>query len=215
MSGRSGRRVTNMWIGLAKAVARAAVSGGTLALCLSLVVPGAQAEIQTDSAPIDPSRCQVAPRSLPLWNGTPPAVAEISRPDPATGEPADDAKIRGITGTIEESTACANAGQRLRVFALVTDDFLARQFVGDGAADVTESGASLERPESPPRPDEYLAVVAIEDPTVFPDGSVGALVVTESSAGAFSDYVVFVEGETRWLIDASFPVEGTPATPDA
>jgi len=179
------------------------------------IVPSDQVASQSSSAPTDPSRCQIAPRSLPLWNGTPPAVTEISQPDPATGEPADGAEIRGITSTVEESTACANAGQPLRALALVTDDFLARQFVGDDEADATEAGARLERPEAPPLPEDYLAVVAIEDPMVFPDGSVGAVVETESSAGAFSDYIVFVEGEARWLIEASFPDKATPATPSA
>ena len=163
----------------------------------------------------DPANCTVEPRALPLWNGTPAAIADVTPPDPAEGEAADEAMIRGITSTIIESAACANAGQPLRAFALVTDDFLARQFVGEGAADVTESGARLERPEPTPDPPDYLTIIAIDDVVTFPDGSVGAVVTSGNDDGTYRDYVVLVEGETRWLIEASFPIDDAAGTPQA
>ncbi len=140
---------------------------------------------------------------------------DVDQPDSAQGEAADDATIRGITSTIIESAACANAGQPLRVYALVTGDFLARQFVGEGAADVTESGARLERPEPTPDLPDYLTVVAIDEVATYPDGSVGAVVTSSNDDGTYRDYVVFVEGETRWLIEASFPIDDEAETPEA
>lgn len=184
----------------------------TLAICL---VHSAEAAQQTDSTPVDPLLCQVDPRSLPLWDGTPAATNHASPPDPADAEPADEATIRGVTGTIIESLACANAGQPLRALSLVTDDFLARQFTGPDAADVTESGALLSRPENPPLDSEQLRLVSIDEVVVYGDGSVGATVVTATASSTFQDYVVLVEGEDRWLIDASFPLDQDSGTPAA
>lgn len=203
------------WAFHATVSARVTLVAGAVAVCLLGAVQAVGSAQGSPPAPIDPAECVAEPRALPLWDATPPALATSEQPDPETGEPADEATIRGITGTIEDSTACANAGQPLRVLALVTDDFLARQFIGDGAADVTEVGARLERPEPPPDPTEYLGIVAIEDVVLYPDGSVGAVVVTANAFETFRDYVVFVQGEDRWLIDASFALDTTPATPRA
>lgn len=193
----------------------AAVAGGLLLISTAVVTPGSLSAQEEFPVTSDPATCTVEPRDLPLWDGTPAAVQNVSQPDPAQGESADDATIRGITSTIVESTACANAGQPLRVLALVTDDFLARQFVGEGAADVTESGALLERPEPTPEPADFLTVVAIENVTSYPDGTIGAVVTSRNNDGTYRDYVVFVEGETRWLIEASFPIDADAESPEA
>jgi hypothetical protein len=193
----------------------ATLAVGALLLATTVCSPAglsAQGEFPVTA---DPATCSVEPRPLPLWDGTPAAVAEVPQPDPAEGEAADEATVRGITSTIVESAACANAGQPLRGLALVTDDYLARQFVGEGAADVTESGARLERPEPTPDPPDYLTVVAIDDVVSYPDGTVGAVVTSSNDDGSYRDYVLFVEGETRWLIEASFPIEDEAETPEA
>jgi hypothetical protein len=195
--------------------ALAAVAGVLMVVSAAVFAPVGLAAQEELPVTADPATCSIEPRALPLWDGTPAAVQEPSQPDPAQGEAADDATIRGITSTIVESAACANAGQPLRALALVTDDFLARQFVGNGAADVTESGARLERPEPTPDPSDYLTVVAIEDVVSNPDGTVGAVVTSGNDDGTFRDYVVFVEGETRWLIEASFPIDEAAGTPEA
>ena len=189
--------------------------GGFLLAATAVSFPATLAAQEELPVTADPAMCSVEPRALPLWNGTPAAVVDVDQPDPALGEAADDATIRGITSTIIESAACANAGQPLRVYALVTGDFLARQFVGEGAADVTESGARLERPEPTPDPPDYLTVIAIDEVVTFPDGTVGAIVTSSNDDGTYRDYVVFVEGETRWLIEASFPIDDEAGTPEA
>lgn len=193
----------------------ATLARGLLLVATAVATPGALAAQEDFPVTADPATCSIEPRALPLWNGTPAAVQDIAQPDPAQGEAADDAIIRGITSTVIESAACANAGQPLRVLAFVTDDYLARQFVGEGSADVTESGARLERPEPTPDPPDYLTVVAIDDVVTFPDGSVGAVVTSSNDDGAYRDYVVFVEGETRWLIEASYPIDDEASTPEA
>jgi len=191
------------------------LAGGLLLVASTVSLPATLAAQEGLPVTADPATCSVEPRALPLWNGTPAAVADADQPDPARGETADDATIRGITSTIIESAACANAGQPLRSYALVSDDFLARQFVGEDAADVTESGARLERPEPTPDPVDYLTVVAIDEVVTFPDGSVGAIVTSSNDDGTYRDYVVFVEDETRWLIEASFPIDDEAETPEA
>jgi hypothetical protein len=191
------------------------VAGGLLLVAAGAFMPGRLAAQEELPVTADPAACTVEPRALPLWDGTPAAVQDATQPDPAEGDPADDATIRGITSTVVESAACANAGQPLRALALVTDDFLARQFVGDGAADVTESGARLERPEPEPDPSDFLTVVAIDDVVTYPNGTVGAVVTSGNADGTYRDYVVFVEGQTRWLIEASFPIDDQAGTPEA
>ena len=192
-----------------------ALAGGLLLVAAIAVTPGSLSAQEDYPVTPDPADCTVEPRSLPLWDGTPAAVQDVTQPDPTEGEPADDATIRGITSTVAESAACANAGQPPRGLALVTDDYLARQFVGEGAADVTESGARLERPAPTPDPFDYLTVVAIDDIVSYPDGTVGAVVTSSNEDGTFRDYVVFVEGESRWLIEASFPMDDAAGTPEA
>jgi hypothetical protein len=192
-----------------------ALAGGLLLAASVVVTPESLSAQEDYPVTPDPAECTIEARSLPLWDGTPAAVQEIAQPDPTEGEPADDATIRGITSTVIESAACANAGQPLRGLALVTDDFLARQFVGEGAADVTESGARLERPAPTPDPSEYLTVVAIDDVVSYSDGTVGAVVASSNEDGTFHDYVVFIEGDTRFLIEASFPIEDSAGTPEA
>ncbi len=190
-----------------------ALALGCVALCLIFSVPRAQGMYQADPETAEPGQCQIEPRAVPLFGGTPPAVQVADQPDPDSGTPADAAIVRGITSTVTEVVACANTAQPLGAFALVTDDFLAREFVGDGAADVIESSARLERPATAPDPVDFLDIVAIEAVVLFPDERVGAVVVTENATTTFHDYLVFVEGDTRWLIDASFPLDTTPATP--
>ena len=193
----------------------AAVMGGLLLCATVTSSPGSlSAQEQLPVTP-DPTACVIEPRALPVWDGTPAAVQDVTQPDPSEGELADDATIRGITSTVIESAACANAGQPLRGLALVTDDYLARQFVGEGAADVTESGARLARPAPPADPFDYLTVVAIDDVVSYSDGTVGAVVTSSNDDGPYRDYVVFVEGETRFLIETSFPIDDAAGTPSA
>jgi hypothetical protein len=213
----SGAQPSN-WLGRKNDVSMlfgAMVAGGLLLVAAGVASPGSLAAREELPVTADPAGCTVEPRALPLWDGTPAGVQDIVQPDPAGGESADDATIRGLTSTVVESAACANAGQPLRALALVTDDFLARQFVGDNAADVTESGARLQRPAPEPDPSDFLTVVAVEDVVTYPDGTVGAVVTSENADGTFRDYVVFVEGDTRWLIEASFPIVEGAGTPEA
>lgn len=200
---RGGRSVRRGRCGHARSLAAALAVG--LLIALSGTSAGA-AQTELPAAP-EPDACAVEPRALPLWNGTPSAVIEVSQPNPDLGFPVDDATLRGITSTVIEAAACANAAQPLRSFALVTDEFLARQFTGENAADAVESGAALERPEPTPSRGDYLTVVSIEDATEYEDGTVSAMVTTENQDGTYIDLVVFIEGDTRWLIDASFPLD--------
>lgn len=193
----------------------AALTGGLLLVSAVVITSGSLAAQASFPVTPDQAACAIEPRALPLWDGTPAADQEVTQPDPTESEPADDATIRGIASTIIESAACANAGQPLRGLTLVTDDFLARQFGGEGAADVTESGARLERPAPTPDPSNYLTVDAIDNVVSYPDGTVGAVVTSSNDDGTYRDYVVFVEGETRWLIEASFPMDGAAGTPAA
>ena len=66
-----------------------------------------------------------------------------------------------------------------------------------------------------PDPADFLTVVAIDNVTSFPDGTIGAVVTSSNNDGNYRDYVVFVEGETRWLIEASFPIDADAESPEA
>ena len=94
-----------------------------------------------------PEECRVGRRSLEALRrlaATPtPAAAEPTADpfafEPPAGEPADPATVAAITATQREATACANAGDRIRVMSLYSEAFV-RRILADAAA----TGMSVE-----------------------------------------------------------------------
>ncbi len=139
-----------------------------------------------------PDECRVAPRSpasLLALGGTPSADGSVApstapRPtptplDPGAGEPADAETIAGVTATVRELVACTNARDTLRRLALYTDTHLRPTFVRTppGFAD------RVATQPVPAQPAEWVAIVAIEDVRLLPDGRAVARVVAATAGG--------------------------------
>lgn len=193
-------------------------------MLLSLMLRGPASSAQdaapvSTSRPTDPAACQVTPRAIPLYEalallpaGTP--SPDEDPPDPPatvpTGQPADEATVAAVSATMREYTACLNAGDYRRLFALVTDDYLRGFF-----ATVAEIANAFRAPPalavltftagSPlPRAEQvWITVESIENVRVLADGRVGAIVVVrdptrdpEISTGV----ALFEQVEGRWLL---------------
>ena len=148
--------------------------GGIALLFVGLLAGSAGA---SDATPIsfdtNPARCTIEPRTLAdlehiLDVATP--AASIDTPTSGTPIALDSHTGKTVTSTIETLFACLNAGDRLRAYALYTDDYLATILQpGDLPAVATPQPADA---------DEYTAIIAIE-PRQLSDGRVFAQVTLD------------------------------------
>lgn len=160
-----------------------------------------------------PEVCQVTPRTLEEYAslvsrpGTSLSSSPVldSRPSqPDNGTPADASVVDGVSATVRQFTACTNAGDYLRLAALMTDRLLAR------SGRSLENGALAQMATPVPLPEEHQAVLEeITDVQVLTDGRASAIVQVNGNR----NLMVFVESEGRYLLDDSFEfaVEGTPS----
>ncbi len=192
--------------------------GVALLLALAmLLAPAAGAtraqETATPTADVPaPEECLIAPHPIPVF---PAGVGQraaatpgplVSTPAPAfvppRGEAADAETVAAVTATVREALACRNAGDFLRAYALFTDDMLVDLFGGPSTVDLDVVLAVNEGPKPVPKA-RRLALVAISDVTLLPDGRAGAIVETRGARRAFRDYLFFAFDPVtgRWLID--------------
>ncbi len=199
-----------------------------LAVLLVGPVIGAAAQDASPSRDIpEASECTVAPAEIstllgsaggadpnsPLFSTQP--VEESTLTD---GPAVTDEELEGITETVHQLVACANAFDPLRILALISD-----QYIGQLA---NAALAAQERPELAeqllvrfPVPlgavsgGEPVGDVPIRDARLLPDGRIGAILESTITSATGDDvtalfYVAFVEGDDRWLVDEVLPVAG-------
>jgi hypothetical protein len=194
----------------------------------SLVVvgaPGAGAQEGTATAGLDvpaPAECTVAPRSedelRTLFRevaATPVGASLEGSPTPAitpTGAPADEQTVAGVSATWRQFIACITAGDQARMFAVLSDDMVRRQFVVDIAFGVTEDALFefLAATPVPLPPDQSIQIPPFDDVRVLSDGRVAVVGPGEGGRG---DVRIFVKEGDRWLVDDWFDLtsSGTPA----
>jgi hypothetical protein len=174
-----------------------------------------------------PTDCSVEPLELmdllPLAQGggssdlleaTP--VAEDTLPE---GVPANEDEIEGITATVRQLVACANARDPLRLVALLTDDFkialasAALGLQGEAPEDLAARfpvPISLDEAESV----DGVPMIPIRDARLLVDGRVAAILEPqiEGIDYPFAFYVTFELVDNRWLIDDVVIVEAAPAS---
>ena len=169
-----------------------------------------------------------ADASSPLFSAVP--VDEASLPD---GPEVTEEELAGITDTVRQLVACANALDPFRIMALVSEQYIGQL--------VNAALAAQEQPELAeqllvrfPVPlaavegGEPVAMIPIRDGRLLADGRVGAILEAQLATGTRDGitalfYVAFVEVEDRWLVDEVQPVSSelfgtppaTPATPVA
>lgn len=190
-----------------------------------LVTPAVAQEASPATGEIvDPTECLVEPRTDAYLlgfvatpaSGATPAPDVAGSPAPFTepeGEPASDAEIEAVTLSVRELLACLNAADYRRVYALYTEQYLARNFAGlprERVLVTPAAGAAVTE----------NALIDIENVIVLPDGRLAARIELASGSAAqpVSLYAVFAQVEDRWLIDEETVLEaagGGEATPDS
>jgi hypothetical protein len=199
-----------------------------LALLLSLAGPGSTvAQTATPAAyPVapDPSECVIEPtpvEEIGAILGTPVAETGDSATPfvPLVGAPADVETSAEVVATLRQVFACANAGDRLRVASLFTDDFVHNFFGG-----VPREGL-LDYLAIPPQPlpeDQKRIIIRIGEVQMLPDGRAGVVIVLDEPEDPRTeepDFAILELVEGRWLVDelhedggaAGTPATGTPA----
>lgn len=173
--------------------------------------PEAASEVSFPITP-DPARCMVEPRAAesfaallgtPVADGAPDGAERAVAPpvvEVPVGEWADEEVRDGIIATVVESSACFNAGDTGRAFALFTDAFV-QGYVADNALTAGDIAMLTAAPE-PVLAEVQETVLAVTDVSMLPDGRAGAFVVTASSwSGPDTSYTLFVQQGERWLLD--------------
>jgi hypothetical protein len=160
-----------------------------------------------------PAECTVQPRSADELRAlfrevaaTPVLDSPVASPTPAvapTGAPADEQTVAAVNATWRQYIACINRGDQARMFALVSDDMVRRQFVVDIAFGVTEDAlfAYLSGTPVPIPPDQSAPFIPLEDVRVLNDGRVAVTGPGENGRG---DVRIFIKEGDRWLLDDWF-----------
>ncbi|MDQ3692790.1 MAG: hypothetical protein M3464_04085 [Chloroflexota bacterium] len=195
---------------------------GLLAVVVSLFslvvagTPGADAQAGTPTAEPDvltPSECTVEPRAEDELRAlfrevaaTPVPISPEASPTSAvapTGSPADERTVTEINATWRQYLACLIAGDQARMFAVVSDDMVRRQFVIDIAFGVTEEALFdfLAATPVPLPPGQDAPFVPVDDALVLSDGRVAVVGPGEQGRG---DVRIFVKEGERWLLDDWF-----------
>jgi hypothetical protein len=155
----------------------------------------------------DPSLCTVEPRSSDILAQTP--VAATPGAAPATpqavvepsGEPADTATIAVVSDVVRQFYACLNSGDTLRALALFTDEAAPRFLAIRPELSVPPTNAT---PGAVPL-ESQIAIVAMTDVLVLPDGRVFAFVTQDDPArppdGPEPVFFYFRQQDGQWLID--------------
>jgi hypothetical protein len=182
------------------------------------MVGASAARAQTDTPTTGPDapiakECTVAPRAedelRALFHeaaATPLPTSLEANPTPAVapmGRPADERTVAEITTTWRLYVACLTAGDQARMFALLSDAMVRRQFVVDIAFGVTEDAFFDYLAATPVAlaPDQPVPLEPLEDARVLDDGRVAVVGPGDQGRG---DVRIFVKDGGRWLIDDWF-----------
>lgn len=183
---------------------------------LSLQPLGATHRQQSTPTPLsfpvspNPSACTAEPRVngdfidlLETAPDDPPRQTQMPEPTVVpvpVGVPVELVVRNAISATVHEQYACFNAGDALRGYALVTDDYL-RSLLAEQALTREDISFFLQGPLPVPL-EAQTRILAITDVSALPDGRVAAFVVTEHAfAGQDTTYMIFLQQDGRWLVD--------------
>ena len=156
-----------------------------------------------------PAGCSIEPRTAEdvlalvrraASNATP--AAEPTPLDPDAGEPASAATVAAITETLSIAAACTAAGDVNRLLALLSDDYIVREFFSPEPISITAGTPPAGSVPATPA-DRASGGITVAEVRLLPDGRVSAQVIGGiATTGAT---VLFIQSDTRWLIDAVLP----------
>ena len=173
--------------------------------CLHLSLGGA---VSHAAAPVYPDHglCQATPRTVSgltiLASQTPPAPSAVTWDDAREATPEEVAEIER---TLIEFAACYNAGETLRMAALLTDRAITAGMVDLG---------DLSHPRGAPPTELQMAYIGTFAVYRFADGRIGALFAADIAADATpldALYFLLAQQGDRWLID-EIPTAGYVAS---
>jgi hypothetical protein len=187
---------------------------GILLAVLTLTL-GRAAAIDARQATPETWRCIADPRGIEaiadlasVPAATPPAF------DEASATPLDDAQLGEIRKAIEAAIDCANGNDPLRALAYFTDRYVAERFGDAYPDDLASLTAAASRQPVPAAEEDRLAIDAL-DGLIDQSGTVARIdVQTSNRAVSFTDRLVLVKTDDRWLIDSWESLaenHGTPA----
>jgi hypothetical protein len=165
----------------------------------------------------DPGTCKIAPRSIDSIAAalaTPVAgTSTIATPagDMAAGQPADTETVAAVTALAREATACGNAGDYRRVFALYTDTGL-RVFAADRGM-APEQLTSLLAATPVSLATEAWQAVRVREVRLHPDERVTAFIDFHAPQGTGTVFVILVRQVDRYLVDSEVVAPSATATP--
>ncbi|HEV2128235.1 MAG TPA: glutaminyl-peptide cyclotransferase, partial [Thermomicrobiales bacterium] len=116
-------------------------------------------------------------------------------------EPIDAFTVEAIETVVQEWAACTNAGDQLRAYTLLTDDYAQQGPVG---ASRDEARTMLATSPVPVSPEAAVSVGSAHDARVFPDGQAGATFATigvRDPGEALTVFMLFEQPDGRWRID--------------
>jgi hypothetical protein len=119
--------------------------------------------------------------------------------------------VAAVTALAREATACRNAGDYRRVFALYTDNGL-RVFAADRGMTAEQlAGALAATPV--PLPEASWQGVRVRDVRIQPDERVTAFIDFRAPQGIGSVLIALVHQGDHYFVDSEVAVPSTVATP--
>jgi hypothetical protein len=152
--------------------------------------------------------CTVEPRTdeeLDALAATPYAASATpeagATPTLPPGDPVDDQTTAALIDTLNQVTACAQAGDINRLLALYSDEYVVQHIFAREPQPIIPGRPPAEEgtPSPAATPGTPLAASEIHEANFLPDGRIAAEVAT----GDALDIVFFVQSDEdgRWLID--------------
>ncbi len=213
-----------------------AITGGSIGLALLLVgglAPVVRAQPATPTPdvptaaectvqPVDPaallSTVGGADLNSPLFTTEP--VDEATLPD---GPDVTDEEREGVTDTVRQLVACANAFDPFRILALISEEYIG-ELGGAALAAQQQPELAMQLIDRFPVPIAAIdatgpvEMIDVRDPRLLPDGRIG--VILESTVPGSDEravfFVTFIESDDTWLVDEVVPVANDAvATPAA
>lgn len=154
--------------------------------------------------------CTLSPLSLPLFDATPAAVI-ASTPQPSAESPELDEN--GATAAIEMLLACAGEESQALRYAIFTDAYLARLFIGEDAVDQPAFELLI---DSGVVPEPFASSLnGLSDFDALDDGRFAVTIQVMTADGTVEDRIVLAwdADQEQWLIDEIVSLDPPPGTP--
>ncbi|MGN6485792.1 MAG: hypothetical protein ACTHMX_15480 [Thermomicrobiales bacterium] len=182
-----------------RSMVRALAIGAT---CIAATLGGSVSAAQATPEAIAPApSCTIAPLTLPLFGGTPPArfIATPEAVDVAHLAPVDAATDTSVRAGVAEILACLNVGEPKQTWAIFTTGYLARTYGDPGSAYLPAFEQSLDAAPVNPPPVYTIQGFTIDGQT--PDGRVVVSLTLAAGSEVWADQLVLAQVDGHWLVD--------------